>query len=267
MNTIVIAIISVTTIGLVCSVLLSVVSKVMHVQGDERVTMVRDVLPGANCGVCGFSGCDAYAASIVDGKGTVNKCTPGGLETVSALCNIMGFSEVDAALRQVAVIHCVGNDEVKQIKMGYEGMKSCSGAKLHYSGQYACAFGCMGYGDCLKACPFDAICIEKGLAHIDIRKCTGCGICVKTCPNELIELHLSTSTVNVLCKNTEKGAIVKDKCSKGCIACSKCVKQCPVSAIVVDDFLASINDETCINCGECIEVCPKHCIMSVSACK
>ncbi|MCL2392323.1 MAG: RnfABCDGE type electron transport complex subunit B [Oscillospiraceae bacterium] len=260
MNTIIIAIVSVTVIGLVCSVLLSVVSKLMHVEVDERVILVRSLLPGANCGACGYSGCDRYAAALVEGAAQPNICTPGGADLAKQLSSIMGLED-GGVVRRMAMVHCLGDTETKRAKMEYTGMNTCRAVKLHFGGQNACAFGCVGFGDCLKVCPSDAICIEKGLAHIRPRQCSGCGLCVKACPYDLISVENASVAVAVLCKNTEKGAVLKDKCQVGCIGCMKCVKECPADAIQANDFLAVIDYAQCTGCGKCVSVCVKKCII------
>lgn len=261
MNTILIAMISVTAIGLICSVLLSVVSKVMAVEVDERMALVRGSLPGANCGACGYSGCNGYAAALVEGEAASTLCTPGGNELVAELSSILGLEAGGNIVKRAAVVHCFGDNEKKCEKMEYAGIHTCRAAKLHFGGQNACAFGCMGYGDCGEVCPSGAICIEKGLARIAPMKCTGCGLCVKACPNFLISIEKDPLMVAVMCKNTEKGAVLKDKCQVGCIGCMKCVKECQDDAIKVSEALASIDYEKCTGCQKCVEVCPKGCIV------
>ncbi|MCL2366815.1 MAG: RnfABCDGE type electron transport complex subunit B [Oscillospiraceae bacterium] len=261
MNTVLVAIVSVAAIGFVCATLLAVASKVMAVKEDERLVRVRDLLPGANCGACGFSGCSGYASAIVKEAAATNLCPPGGNDLAAQLNVVMGTGASGSVVRRVAVVHCLGNREVKSEKMNYSGIKACHAVKPLYGGQYACAFGCMGYGDCQNVCPVDAVCIENGLAHIDPRKCIACGLCVKACPNDIIAIHDMPMAVAVLCSNTEKGAVLKDKCRVGCIGCMKCAKGCPEQAIVVADFLAKIDYSKCNGCGQCAVLCPKQCVV------
>ena len=261
MNTVVIAILSVSALGLICSVLLSVASKVMAVEVDERIAMTRQCLPGANCGACGYSGCNAYAAAVAQNSAPTNLCTPGGNDLAQELSEIMGLDAGEAITKKVAVIHCLGDIDAKIEKMDYVGIPTCASAALHYGGQKACAFGCLGFGDCLTVCPSDAICIEKGLARINHRLCSGCGLCVKTCPKNVISMENDHLKLAVMCNNTEKGSVLKEKCKVGCIGCMKCVKECPADAIAVDDSLASIDYAKCIGCKKCIPICPKSCIV------
>ena len=260
MDTLVQALINITAIGFICAALLAVLGKVMYVKVDERVSRLRECMPGANCGACGFSGCDAYATALVEGGAKANKCPPGGANLVAQISEIMGLDAGEGIVELIAVVHCCGDTDARREKMDYKGVLSCSAANQLFGGQAACSFGCLGYGDCAKVCPSDAICIEKGLAHIDTRKCTGCGLCIKACPKNVISVEAKPVAVAVMCKNTEKGGALKDKCSKGCIGCTKCVKECPQQAMAVNDFLASIDYSKCDGCQKCAEVCVKKCI-------
>ena len=263
MNTIIMATASVTILGLLCSVMLSVAAKVMSVKTDERVALIREILPGANCGACGCSGCDGYAEGLVNEGLKTNLCIPGGdavSKGISAILDV-GFEDV---VEQIAVVHCRGDGNSRQQKMEYVGIMTCAAAKQLYGGQNACVFGCLGYGDCARACPSGAVCIENGLARIDTRKCTGCGLCAKSCPNGIIYTEDDTITTVVLCKNTEKGAVTRNKCSFGCIACMRCARECPAGAIVVEDNLARIEYSKCVSCGKCAEVCVTKCIQQAN---
>ena len=259
MSTIILAMGSVTVLGLVCSVMLAVASKVMFVKTDERVGAIRDILPGANCGACGYSGCDGYAEALAGENAMTNLCTPGGSGLAREISDILGVKAEDVIAR-VAVVYCRGDGAARESRMDYSGIQTCLAAKQLYGGQNACVFGCLGFGDCAEACPEDAICIEDGLARVDTRKCTGCRLCGKACPNNIILMDYSVLTAAVLCKNTEKGAQVRKKCSIGCIGCMKCVKECPAKAISAKDNLASVDQSKCSGCGTCVEVCVTKCI-------
>jgi len=261
MNTIVIAIVSVAAMGLVCAALLSVASKLMFVKVDARVAKIRDCLPGANCGACGFSGCAGYAEAVVKGEVATNLCPPGGDEALEKMNEILGTGGGEGLTKMIATVHCMGDSKVKREKMNYVGINTCYAAKQLFGGQGACTFGCIGFGDCLMVCPSAAICIEDGLARIDPRRCSGCTVCVNACPMDIISVELAPVFVAVLCKNTEKSGVLKDKCSKGCIGCMKCVKECHAGAITVDESLASIDYSKCDGCKRCIEVCIKKCIV------
>ena len=249
-------------IALLCAVLLTVSSVFFGVKEDERVMQVRDCLPGANCGACGFSGCDGYAKAL--GDGTTDKatlCVPGGDGVAREIAEIMGLAAGDVVER-VAYVACNGSCLPSERKYQYDGPKSCVAANQIWSGDRDCTFACLGYGDCVKVCPRDAICIneKKGIAEIDPRKCIGCGLCVKTCPNSIIHLINDTERVVVKCSSHDKGAQVRKVCSNGCIGCGKCERSCPEGAIKVDNNLAVIDYDKCTGCGTCHDVCPVKCI-------
>ena len=265
MSGIVIAVVIVTVIGIICAVILSVASKVMAVEVDERVTQVRECLPGANCGGCGYPGCDGYAAALVeDPTLDLTLCAAGGPACAEAIGKVLGRS-AGAMVPKTAVIHCKGDCNVTGEKMDYRGIETCAAAKLLFGGAGKCTFGCMGLGDCSRACPSDAICIENGIAHIDARLCTGCSACTKVCPNHIITVLPTDTAVKVLCSNKDKGAAVRKKCTAGCIGCGMCMRKCPEGAIKVVDNLAVIDYEKCTGCGTCASVCPAKCILSTVA--
>ena len=248
-------------IAVLCAVLLTVASVLFSVKEDERIGELRDSLPGANCGSCGFSGCDGYAKALAEGKtDKTNLCTPGGDGVAKKLAEIMGL-EAEDVVERVAYVACNGSCRSEERKYEYTGPKTCKAANMSFSGDRNCTFSCLGYGDCAAVCPRNAICItERGVAEIDPRKCIGCGLCVKTCPNSIIHLIKDTERVVVKCSNHYKGAAVRKVCLNGCIACGKCEKTCPHGAIKVVDNLATIDYDKCTGCGKCKEVCPVHCI-------
>lgn len=261
MNPILIAAIVVASIGAVCAVMLVVASKLFAVEENEKYNKIREALPGANCGACGYAGCDGYAKALCEEEGIkANLCVPGGDAASKAISEALGvsFEEVE---EQVAVIHCYGDCHHTSVKMDYVGIQSCEAAKLMYGGYGKCLFGCIGLGDCVNVCPQNAICIENGIAHIDTRKCIGCGLCAKTCPRGIIEIMADKERVLVTCNSREKGAIVKKKCTNGCIGCKMCEKKCPTGAIKVENNLAKIDYSLCTNCGECAKNCPVGCIL------
>lgn len=263
MDTIFIAVFSVTVIGASCAAMLCVAAKVMHVKVDERLALLQEALPGVNCGACGYPGCSAYAEALLSSDAKSNLCTPGGAEVVAKVSAILGI-EAESVEKKIAVVRCLGDSAAQQKKMEYSGIKSCQAAKHLFGGSGACAFGCIGYGDCQAVCPEDAICMEDSLARIRVDLCTGCGLCVKTCPNNLITIENSAAVpVAVLCSSIEKGAVVRKKCSQGCIACNKCVKECPDGAIVIEENLAVIDYAKCTGCGHCVEICVTKCIKGV----
>ncbi|MGN1081809.1 MAG: RnfABCDGE type electron transport complex subunit B [Acutalibacteraceae bacterium] len=242
--------------GLLLGLLLAVLSKVFAVKTDERVETVRGFLPGANCGGCGYAGCEDFAKAIVSGEVSASGCAVGGEEAYKNICSFLGI-EGDSLEPKKAFIHCGGCIDYTQDKMFYSGIKSCAAANMFFQGKGKCDFGCLGLGDCAAVCPFGAISVVNDLAVFDRTKCTGCGKCVNTCPNKLISLIPVSRKVAVACSNTEKGALTRKACTHGCIGCMKCEKNCPAGAIKIENgFLASIDYEKCTDCGICTTACP-----------
>lgn len=258
-NDILIAAIFLVATGAVAAIILVLSTHFMHVKTDETVERIRSVLPGANCGACGYTGCDGYAAAIAKGETKPNLCIPGGQDTADALSEILGV-EVGAVDMRVAFVHCDGNCRNSENKAVYQGIKTCRAASMLYGGPESCKYGCLGCGDCAAVCPVDAICIRDGLAHIDARKCIACGRCVDTCPKHIIDLRKKEPITVVMCSNHDKGALVRKACKVGCIGCKKCELNCPEGAIKVENNLAKVNYDKCTSCGICIGVCPMHCI-------
>ncbi|MCL1806564.1 MAG: RnfABCDGE type electron transport complex subunit B [Oscillospiraceae bacterium] len=259
MDNVVIAIGSVTAIGAVLAALISVASKLMAVKTDERAALILECLPGSNCGACGYPGCSGYANALLSGGAAINLCTPGGAAAAKRLSEIIG-GEAGRVEERLAVVHCRGDCNAIQTKMEYTGIQTCRAAKPLFGGEGACAFGCLGYGDCKPVCPSGAIWIENGLAHIIKRLCTGCGLCVKACPNKLITIEDADETSFILCKNIEKGGVARKKCVNACIGCKKCARECPSGAITIEDNLAVIDYEKCTHCEHCAETCVTNCI-------
>lgn len=261
MGEIIIAIVVVTVIGILCSVMLVAASHFMEVPVDEKEKNLRECLPGVNCGACGYTGCDGYAKALADGSTTkVNLCVPGSDKVANDIANVLGV-EAEDVVEKVAFIQCIGDCEHRTKKQVYEGIQSCAAAKQLYGGEASCTYGCIGLGDCVKVCPTEAICIENGIAHIDPRKCIGCGLCAKACPNNLMIIFEDYEKMAVACSNREKGAVARKKCDHACIKCHKCEKSCPVGAISFVDNLPVIDLVKCIDCGTCAEVCPVKCIV------
>ena len=247
-------------VGILCAVLLTVATIFFSVKEDEKAVAIRDCLPGANCGACGYSGCDGYAKALSEGKETrTNLCTPGGDGAAKAIAATMGV-EAEDVVEKVAYVACNGTCDVVKKKYEYVGVKTCKTANLSYNGDRYCIYACLGYGDCVAVCPEGAITIEDGVARVNPRKCVGCGICTRTCPNGLFHLIKDTSRVVVECSNHDTGANTRKYCTNGCIGCKKCEKTCPHDAIHVENNLAVIDYEKCTGCGSCVEVCPVHCI-------
>ena len=230
MNEILIAVIPVVIIGIICAGVLVIASKLMAVKEDERFPAVRDCLPGANCGACGFAGCDGYAKALCEDPDTpANLCIPGAASVANQVAEVLGV-EVGDVVEQVAVVHCSGDCQHTQDKVAYSGIETCAAAKMFYGGKGSCTFGCLGLGDCQRACPQNAIVIKDGGAQVYTCDCIGCGIGVKTGPNHLSSLVPDTKQMVVACSNRDKGAVTRKVCSAGCIGCKKCERVCPSGA-------------------------------------
>jgi Na+-translocating ferredoxin:NAD+ oxidoreductase RNF subunit RnfB len=261
MDMIIIAVISVTAIGAVCAIMLCTASKLMYVKVNERLVKIQDCLPGTNCGACGFPGCAGYAEELINDRDLrTNLCTPGGADVLAQLNAILGIETTDAVTAKLAYVRCRGDLSAQKKKMEYKGIRTCAAAKQVFGGEGACAFGCIGYGDCKVVCQDDAICMENGIVRINPRLCTGCTMCVRACPNKLITIENATVKPVVMCVSCEKGAVVRKKCLYGCIGCKKCVRECPFNAIAIENNLAIINYTECVKCGHCAEVCVTNCI-------
>lgn len=251
----------VAIIGLLCAVMLVLAAKFFAVPENKKLSDIRECLPGANCGACGYTGCDGYAKALAtDDSVKTNLCIPGADATAANIAHILG-KEAEDVIEQVAVIRCYGDCSHTVNKMDYVGINSCEAVKTMYGGKGKCGFGCMGFGDCVKSCPQHAICLQNGIAHINPRLCIGCGICTRTCPQGLIALMSDEENVLVTCSNKERGAIAKAKCSNACIGCKKCEKNCPTHAITVQNNLAQIDYSLCIKCELCAQNCPVGCIL------
>ncbi len=236
-------------------IVLTYASKKFEVKTDPRVEEIRFLLPGANCGACGYAGCDALAESIVEGRASANACPVGGLELAKKVADIMGV-EAKGSERMVARVICNGNMDNAKEKYKYQGIEDCKAAEMLAGGSKACKFGCTGLGSCEMVCPFDAIHVINGVAVVNEEKCTACKKCIEVCPKGIIELVPISKKVRVLCKNTDKGKDVMGVCKVGCIGCRRCVKACEFDAIAVNNNLAKIDYEKCTNCMACVEVCP-----------
>ena len=248
--------------GLVASILLTVASKVFYVPVDERVAMVREALPGANCGGCGFAGCDDFAANIVNDESIpCNGCPVGGASAAAAIAEILGRN-AGSGDRQVAHVMCNGTCGATGTIAEWRGMQSCKGAKTYYNGSGKCAFGCMGFGDCAAVCDFNAIGVIDGVAKVNRDNCVACGKCVTACPQKIVRLVPEKAQVHVLCSNKDKGGVTRKACANGCIGCGKCAKVCKFEAIKIDNNLASIDVSKCKNCGMCLKECPTGAINS-----
>lgn len=255
--------------GLAAALLLYLIAQKFRVEEDPRIDQVQEVLPGANCGGCGFAGCRALAEACVKAD-TLDGllCPVGGAPTMEKVGAILGLAAV-AADPKVAVVRCNGTCEARPRTSEYNGVRSCRIQHNLYVGETACPFGCLGCGDCVAACQFGALSMDPqtGLPVVDEEKCTACGKCVKACPRNIIELRKKGPKgrrMVVLCVNKDKGAIARKACLSACIGCGKCQKECNFEAITVDSNLAYIDPEKCRLCRKCEAACPTGAIHSVN---
>lgn len=261
MSTIVITIISLCAIGIASAVILYLVAQKFKVEEDPRIDIVEGLLPGANCGGCGYPGCRGLAEAAVKSD-TLDgiSCPVGGASTMSQIAAALG-REVKAQAPKIAVVRCNGNCTNRPRTSEYGGARSCAIEHSLYIGDTACAFGCLGCGDCVAACPFDAIHMNPDtlLPEVVDDKCVACGACVKACPRNIIELRNKgpkDRRVFVSCVNKDKGGIARKACKVACIGCGKCVKECPFDAITLENNLAYIDYNKCRLCRKCVSVCP-----------
>lgn len=278
-------------VGLVFGLGLAIASLKLAVETDPRIDDILGVLPGANCGACGYPGCSAFAKAVAEGSAEPSGCIPGGASVAHKVADILGVS-AEAAEPLMAVVHCKGGNAEAKSRSNYQGIEDCQAAVLAGNGPKLCAEGCLGLGSCVRACPFGAIAVnDNGLAVVDPEKCTGCGKCVEACPRHIISLIPRAHKIFLACSNHERGAKVKKYCSVGCIACQLCVKNTPSGAITMENNLPVLDygagenfvvaahkcppkcfvdlvkvrpkvniDSKCDNCGACVPVCPTKAI-------
>lgn len=255
MMRILIPVIAMGSLGLVFGLGLAYALKLFRIEVDPTVALIITKLPGSNCGACGKAGCAGFAEALKKGELLPASCVVSNDEARQSIAELLGV-EHKPLVKTIATVLCNGGRNAKD-KYVYKGIKTCKAATLVFGGQKACSFGCLGFGDCVTACPFGAIRMtEEGLPEVDPKKCTACGICVKVCPKELFVLTPTKNNYYVKCKSTDPGSVVAKVCKTGCIACRKCEKACPVQAIKVESNLARIYYDKCQNIGECFKVCP-----------
>lgn len=248
-------------VGLFIGLFLGIAAIKFKVEVDEKEEAILGVLPGNNCGGCGFAGCSGLAAAIAKGEAPVNACPVGGEPVGAQVAEIMGV-QAEEGLKQVAFVKCQGTCDKTTMDYEYHGVEDCRMLSfVPNGGPKSCNYGCLGFGSCVKACPFDAIHIVDGIARVDKEACKACGKCIEACPKQLIELVPYQAKHAVACSSKDKGPVVMKACESGCIGCGLCAKVCPAGAITVENFLAHINQEKCTGCGACKEKCPKKAIL------
>ncbi len=266
------AVIVLGCIALVAAVILYVCSKRFAVKEDPRIAQVTEVLPGANCGGCGFPGCSGMADALVKGAdaGSLEglNCPVGGADVMGKVADLLGMAIANSD-PMVAVVRCNGTCELRPRIASYDGLKTCTAMNACGAGETGCGFGCLGCGDCVGACQFDAIHInpETGLPEVDEEKCTACGACTKACPRNIIELRKKGPKgrrIFVSCVNKDKGAVAMKACKSACIGCGKCLKECKFEAITIENNLSYIDFTKCRMCKKCVDACPTKAIHAVN---
>jgi len=248
-------VVTMTALGLFFGVGLAYVLKIFGVKVDPTVALIITKLPGVNCGACGKAGCAAFAQALKKGEVVPSECVVSDDESRKIVAQILGM-DYNPKVKTIATVLCNGGSRAKD-KYSYKGIRNCKAASLVFDGHKACAFGCLGFADCVVVCPFDAIAMgSDGIPVVDAVKCTACGKCVGACPKRLIEITPADKHYYVKCSSKDPGAVVMKACSAGCIACRKCEKACPSMAVKIENNLAKIDYGKCQNIGKCFEVCP-----------
>lgn len=273
MNQVIIyAVVSLSAIGVAAAIILYFIAQKFKVIEDPDIDRVQEALPGANCGACGFAGCRNFAEALVKSakeEKTITglNCPVGGASVMNVVASIVGL-EADVNEPMIAVVRCNGSFQNAPKKVVYDGPASCAFAHALYAGESGCPYGCLGLGDCVKACVFDAIHMDPltGLPVVN-DKCTACGACVEACPRDIIELRpkgKKDRRIFVSCVNEEKGGPARKNCSVACIGCGKCVEVCPFDAITLKNNLAYIDPQKCKLCRKCAPVCPTGAILEIN---
>jgi Na+-translocating ferredoxin:NAD+ oxidoreductase RNF subunit RnfB len=258
MNIVVITALFAASLALILGIALGIFRKIFHVEEDVLVSAIRGTLPGANCGACGFPGCDGFAAAVANREADPSKCTVSGAEETKQRAALLGVEAVTKPV--VAVVGCRGTAAVAALKGNYSGLQTCRGAKIAVGGVKLCAWGCIGFGDCIRACKFGAIRFgENGLPVVDAAKCAGCRACILECPQGILRaVPKGVRGSFAFCNNRNTiRPMVKKTCAVGCIKCEICVKKCPAGALTMKGGIPDTDYGKCTACGACVSVCPQ----------
>ncbi|MDD4219395.1 MAG: RnfABCDGE type electron transport complex subunit B [Sphaerochaetaceae bacterium] len=253
----------IASLGLLLGLGLAVAAKKLAVKKDERAEEILAVLPGANCGACGYPGCAGYASALSKGEAENGLCSPGGAETSAAVAEILGIEASAVHERMVAFVHCRGNNELTQRDYHYQGIEECSGAYMLFQGDSSCKYGCLHLGSCMRVCPTNAISRDAlGNMRVDPDACIGCLKCTLVCPTKVIRMIPARGSHAIACNSLDKGGVVRKICSVGCIGCKICEKKFPDSGCTVTNFLSEIDYESPMTqIGEAAQACPTSCIV------
>ncbi|MDR3170858.1 MAG: RnfABCDGE type electron transport complex subunit B [Treponema sp.] len=258
MNIVLITALFAVLLAFVLGLALGFFKEFFKVEEDPLKGKVREALPGANCGACGFPGCDGYAGAVASGQAEINRCSVGGAAVAKQLSALMGVSGA-SVVPVIGVLACQGSKDHARLKGEYAGLQTCRGAKLSAGGTKLCAWGCLGFGDCVKSCQFGALSMgANGLPQIDTQLCKGCKGCMAECPQQLIQvLPMDRKGAVTLCSNRNPlKAQVKKTCDVGCIKCELCVKNCPEKCITMENGIPKVDYAKCTSCGTCVAKCP-----------
>jgi Na+-translocating ferredoxin:NAD+ oxidoreductase RNF subunit RnfB len=264
MENILYQVLCISGLALAFGAILGFSAKKFAVQTDPKAEKIKSILPGVNCGACGFAGCGVFAEAVAKDNPGFKRCPVGGQAIAAEIAKTMGVEQT-ASVRKVAFIKCNGVDDNVKRNYIYDGPKSCIAAsQLATGGNKSCTYGCIGLASCKNICPFDAIIITDSIAVVDNQKCTACKKCVSVCPKQLIELVPDNARVRVACNSRDKGKLVRINCRSGCIGCTVCQKACEQGAITITDNIAHIDYEKCTSCMACINKCPTRAIMAIN---
>ena len=262
---IIMPVLSIAILALLFGGLLGFATKKFHVEVDPKVEAIMGILPGVNCGGCGFAGCGQFADAVTKRTAGYGDCPVAGADAAVEIAGIMGV-EATVSDKKIAFVKCNGvNENVKQNYI-YSGLTNCIAAShLAMGGSKACAYACIGLESCKTACPFDAVRMVDGVAEIDPEACVACGKCIPACPKGLIDMVYDKAKVRIMCSSKDKGKTTKDNCKVGCIACTLCKKNCPEDAITIENNIAFIDYDKCTSCGACVGKCPTKAIKVMNA--
>ena len=268
MNTAIMVVIVMTIIGLIFGLILAFANKKFSIEVNPLINLVEDILPKGQCGGCGYAGCAAYAEAVVTNADVPpNLCIPGKKTVADLVANLTGKTAPEIAPR-IAQVRCKGTLTKAVRKYNYVGVDDCIAATLVQGGPKGCQYGCMGFGTCVKNCPFDALSMgEEGLPIVNEKKCVGCGKCSFVCPKHIIGMSPIGAPVSVLCNSKDKGAVARKLCSEACIGCGLCVKNCPFDAIKLENNLAVVDSHICLEkCDNatCLAKCPTGAITGLT---
>lgn len=268
-NSILYSVLLLASLGVIAAIVLYVVSKKFYVYEDPLIAKVDEILPAANCGGCGSPGCKAFAEKLVKTEDISELfCPVGGNTVMKQVAEILG-KEVAEKDPTLAVVLCQGGCDVRPKTTEYQGPRSCTISAMIYSGETDCQYGCLGDGDCVAVCKFDAMYMDEntGLPVVITDKCTSCGACAEACPRDIIEMrpkHKRDLKIFVGCLNEDKAGIAKKACDVACIGCSKCQDICPKDAITMENNLAYIDAIACTLCRKCVDICPTNSIIETN---